>query len=1318
MTEPAGVEAIDQLRDEWMLKEAEELGRQAVRDFPDDPARWIALGRVRVDQVLQAEALDAFERASRCSDPVPDAAAWQVAVLSRCRRFEEADARAVAGLARWPQNAKIRLAHARVACDQERWAAALPRLDEALAIDPDQCDVAQWKVTTLRNLRRLGEAEETARRAMERHPDAAGLLTSMGWVRFDQIRDEAALDCFRQALKADPRHEWALRSRISLLRRLRRFEEAEAAGREAIELRPRRSSLLVAMAELAKDRKLFEESLGWYELALENAPRHAAALTSRVTVLRLLKRPVEAETAAREAVSLRPDAPGPLVAQGWLAAARHRGEEALDCFSRALAVDPRHAWALRSKVTQLLTSRRVAEAEAAAEEAMGRRPDDASCLRKMGEVKEAQHKLEEALSWYDRALDTSARDLSAFLSRAAVLQRLRRFEEADSAVCEAIERCPNEPDLFVRRGWGHAARYQYESALDWFQRALDLDPGCAWAWRSRAAVLLELRRYERVETVLKEAFGHCPGDPGLLLARGVLEDARFRYAAALDWFERVLDADPGSVAALEWRLVALRRLRRFEEAEAAAEEAVEQHPRDPVLLAQRGWVLHDQSRFDAALRCFEQAVDLDPLDGWVSRSRASMLQRLRRTEEAEAVLRGVLDREPDDVPAMIQMAWSARGRLGLEAALEWYERVLTVDPCHARALELRVTCLRQLRRFDEARAAADAATALRPDVPSLVLERALLLIDEDRFEEALENVRQALEADPLDATALETRVTVLRRLSRYDEAEKAAHEAIERRPDEVDLLVELGLLYDHQLRYEESLLWFDRALRLDAFDVGAINGRSAALRSLRRFDEAERCVSTALKRMPWNRSLREELVWVYHDSHRFDDADQEIARLRADSRNPREEAESVAQAGWVRFSSGDYQTAEERFRAACEKAPNSVGLRFGLAWCLVRQATQQGRDEAEKLCFSVLEQSPRHHSAHTCLGVLNYQRRNYAQAEQHFRRAVELDRHHASYVDLGALYSQLGRFDEAETHLNAALERDWYDAQAHVELGYLHLQRGIDDPTGKPSASAARHFRQARQIDPANGSASLGLAVALMRSAGDFVEGEDVLQQALRRNDCDLPRWQLLMAVAKLLIERGDATQGRQFHADALARAQEAISLASKEAEPYFVAAVARYKLAESAGDFPAKPMQRRKAIRDLRRCVKLDPGNVEARRSLQIMEESLRITRSSTAGSVVVVVVGIAALIALWAAFFLSDKITGVMLTTLTPVLVGLMVVGLVLPFLIRLKLPGGVEADLSASIRQISSGPTGEETFGPGRFSVAAAAASPGPQGQLARL
>ncbi|MBM7773737.1 hypothetical protein JOD54_003941 [Actinokineospora baliensis] len=68
-------------------------------------------------------------------------------------------------------------------------------------------------------------------------------------------------------------------------------------------------------------------------------------------------------------------------------------------------------------------------------------------------------------------------------------------------------------------------------------------------------------------------------------------------------------------------------------------------------------------------------------------------------------------------------------------------------------------------------------------------------------------------------------------------------------------------------------------------------------------------------------------------------------------------------------------------------------------------------------------------------------------------------------------------------------------------------------------------------------------------------------------------------------------------------------------------------------------------------------------------------------------------------------------MLTTTTPVLVGLFTIAVLLPSLIKLKLPG-FEADLQAGTGPISPGPTGQVTFGPGRFTVTA-----GPTGQLPR-
>jgi hypothetical protein len=76
-------------------------------------------------------------------------------------------------------------------------------------------------------------------------------------------------------------------------------------------------------------------------------------------------------------------------------------------------------------------------------------------------------------------------------------------------------------------------------------------------------------------------------------------------------------------------------------------------------------------------------------------------------------------------------------------------------------------------------------------------------------------------------------------------------------------------------------------------------------------------------------------------------------------------------------------------------------------------------------------------------------------------------------------------------------------------------------------------------------------------------------------------------------------------------------------------------------------------------------------------------------------------------------------MIMTLTPVMIGLVALGLVLPLLIRLKLPGGVEADLAASLSQISSGPPGTPdpsgaSAGFGRGDIAV---SPGPHGAVGR-
>jgi hypothetical protein len=66
-------------------------------------------------------------------------------------------------------------------------------------------------------------------------------------------------------------------------------------------------------------------------------------------------------------------------------------------------------------------------------------------------------------------------------------------------------------------------------------------------------------------------------------------------------------------------------------------------------------------------------------------------------------------------------------------------------------------------------------------------------------------------------------------------------------------------------------------------------------------------------------------------------------------------------------------------------------------------------------------------------------------------------------------------------------------------------------------------------------------------------------------------------------------------------------------------------------------------------------------------------------------------------------------MMATLTPALIGLFAVAIVLPSLIKLKMPG-FEADLQPGSGNLTPGPTGEITLAPGRLTVTS-----GPTGRL---
>jgi tetratricopeptide (TPR) repeat protein len=343
-------------------------------------------------------------------------------------------------------------------------------------------------------------------------------------------------------------------------------------------------------------------------------------------------------------------------------------------------------------------------------------------------------------------------------------------------------------------------------------------------------------------------------------------------------------------------------------------------------------------------------------------------------------------------------------------------------------------------------------------------------------------------------------------------------------------------------------------------------------------------------------------------------------------------------------------------------------------------------------------------------------------AEGYFRQALEIDPKDGSHTELGALYVQMGRYDDAKTELTKALGLNKNDARAYIEMGNLLLLR-------ESNQEAVRECRRAVSVDKNNDEAHRALAIALM-SAGQYDEAEKALRKAINHIGGS-KQWQLHLMLSQVLIRLGDdSNKDRDLYSEALKHVKKAGQTnPSPNADVFFHEGIVQYKLEDY-----------RSARKSFQNCLKANRDRFEAERYgklvTSLIRQERRISKINTWGGLVMATLCVLMLLLLWGCYFANWKITvpasapaasdsntkptektetarqteateepheemkvdKSMLTLMTPLLLGLLVVALLLPNLNKLKLPGGFEAEISElkTKENISSGPKGDIGFG----------------------
>lgn len=250
--------------------------------------------------------------------------------------------------------------------------------------------------------------------------------------------------------------------------------------------------------------------------------------------------------------------------------------------------------------------------------------------------------LKAAMELYEKVLAADAENTRALYGKAWVLERLAKFEEAETVYREVAQFLPVDPSVVESVGYMLFQQGRISDAQVQFKKAIDLDPDYASAYANLGATF----------------------------------DAKAEYQKAIAWYEKLL-----KVRGQEENLRALinlafdhEQLGSFPKAEKYLRRANEISPLDADILTWLGDNLYFQEKWKDAQKAYLKALDLNEKSFFAWRGLGYALGQMGRWSDAAAALENAKDLKPDDLELLLTLGGIYLEEVeDLEAALKAFE---------------------------------------------------------------------------------------------------------------------------------------------------------------------------------------------------------------------------------------------------------------------------------------------------------------------------------------------------------------------------------------------------------------------------------------------------------------------------------------------------------------------------------------------------------------------------------------------------------------------------------------------------------------------
>lgn len=452
------------------------------------------------------------------------------------------------------------------------------------------------------------------------------------------------------------------------------------------------------------------------------------------------------------------------------------------------------------------------------------------------------------------------------------------------------------------------SRGDTNAVLDFFKRAIDLDPTSEYLNIRLATVLARNRKIADALIVVRNATTLSPDSSEAFALLGKIYTVTGDSGRAIDAYSKALELKPGDrdLYVFLGSLQAAHKM--LKESEKTFNKMIEQFPDEKDGYFYLGKVYIEDEQYDKAIdifrnlaekrgesaaqaylelggiyllqkkftdaeECFRQALSLDSYNLSARLNLGQTLANQKKFAEAYEVFEELSRLAPSNLGIQIKMALILAEQKQFDKARELFDKILQSKPGWD---QVRFHLGRVLREQGKPEEAEKEFTQILKGQTSFVNSRivlTLMFLNMKEPSKALKYVNEAIDSDPKDAEILHIKGSILEELYRYSEAAEIYLKALEIDPKNVKLMYSLGNAYEKGGQRSRSMQTMEAILAQKPDDPSALNfvGYTLALMD-RDMDRAENLVRKSLEIKPDDGYIMDSLAWILFKRGRVDDA--------------------------------------------------------------------------------------------------------------------------------------------------------------------------------------------------------------------------------------------------------------------------------------------------------------------------------------------------------------------------------------------------------------------------------------------------------------